>query len=123
MKIESKNFQNIDEYISNFSIEIQKILLQIRSTIKEAAPDAEEKISYQIPTFYLNGNLVHFAAHKNHIGFYPTPSGINEFADEFLIYRHGKGTLKFPYDKPLPLELITKVVKHRVSENSKKKKK
>ncbi len=113
-------FASIDEYIATFPEDRQKILEQMRATIKAAAPDAEEKISYQMPTFYLNGNLVHFAAFKDHIGFYPTPSGTQAFKREISIYQAAKGSIRFPIDEPLPLKLITKIVKFRVAENLKK---
>ena len=113
-------FQTIDEYISTFPKDIQKILGKVRKTIKETAPDAEEAISYQIPTFKLNGNLVHFAAFKNHIGFYPAPSGQKAFQKELSIYKSGKGSIQFPIDKPMPLSLIKKIVNYRVKENLKK---
>ena len=111
---------SIDEYISNCPEEVQKKLKDMRATIKASAPDATEKISYQIPTFYLKGNLVHFAAFKNHIGFYPTSSGITAFKKELSIYDGAKGTVRFPIDKPLPLKLISKIVKFRVAENLKR---
>lgn len=110
-------FTSIDEYIATFPDPIQRILTEMRSAIKAAAPEAEEKISYQMPTFYLKGNLVHFAALKNHIGFYPTPSGIEAFKNETTGYKSTKGALQFPIDKPMPFELITKIVKFRVAEN------
>ena len=110
---------SIDEYISTFPKEIQKILKELHATIKAAAPGAEEKISYQIPTFVLKGNLVHFAAYKNHIGFYPTPSGIQTFKKELSIYESAKGSVRFPIDKPLPFDLIRRIVKFRVAENLK----
>jgi uncharacterized protein YdhG (YjbR/CyaY superfamily) len=113
-------FQSIDEYIAAFPAEVQKRLQEIRSVIKSAAPQATEKISYQMPTFYLNGNLVHFAAFKNHIGFYPVPSGIEAFKRELSKYAQGKGSVQFPLDEPLPLALIRKIVKFRVAENLKK---
>jgi uncharacterized protein YdhG (YjbR/CyaY superfamily) len=113
-------FTSIDEYIVTFPEEIQKILQELRATIKDAAPGAEEKISYQMPAFALKGNLVHFAAWKNHIGFYGASSAIQVFKNELSIYAGEKGTLKFPIDKPLPLELISKIVKFRVAENLKK---
>jgi len=120
--------KTIDEYIANFPIEVQEILDQLRATIKETAPEAEEAISYQMPTFKLKGNLVHFAAYKNHIGFYPTPSGIENFKDELSGYESAKGSVKFPIDQPLPLDSVSKIVKYRVKENleraeAKKKKK
>jgi uncharacterized protein YdhG (YjbR/CyaY superfamily) len=117
-----KKPETIDEYISGFPKEIQKQLKQIRSVIHEAAPEAEEAIKYAMPTFVLDGNLVHFAAFKNHIGFYPVPSGIEKFKKELSPYKQGKGSVQFPLDKPMPLDLITKIVKFRVRENSKKSK-
>ena len=113
-------FASIDEYISMYPKDIQKLLGEVRTTIKAAAPEATEKISYQIPTFYLKGNLVHFAAFKNHIGFYPTSSGTQAFEKELSVYDGSKGTVRFPIDKPLPLKLITKIVKFRVAENLKR---
>ena len=119
--MESKKviFTSIDEYIATFPEEIQKILEELRATIKASAPYAKEKISYQMPTFALKGNLVHFAVWKNHIGFYPTSSGTQAFKHELSIYEGAKGSVKFPIDKPLPLELISKIVKFRVAENLK----
>jgi uncharacterized protein YdhG (YjbR/CyaY superfamily) len=109
--------QSIDEYIASFPVDVQKRLQEIRAAIKSVAPQATEKISYQMPTFYLNGNLVHFAAFKNHIGFYPVPSGIEAFKKELSKYAQGKGSVQFPLDQPLPLALIKKIVKFRVGEN------
>ena len=109
--------KSIDEYISNFPPEVQEILKTLRNVIQESAPDAAEKISYQMPTFYLHGNLVHFAAFKNHIGFYPAPSGIEAFRQELSQYKGAKGSVQFPIEKPLPYELISKIVKFRVTEN------
>ena len=117
------HFSTIDEYIQTFPKDVQKILEQIRAAIKEAAPGAEEAISYQIPTFKFNGNLVHFAAFKNHIGFYPAPKGKDLFKKELSVYKGGKGTVQFLFDKPMPLELIRKIVRYRVKENSEKIKK
>lgn len=117
MEVNKITFETIDEYILQFPADIQEILKTLRKVIKEAAPDAEEKISYQMPTFYLHGNLVHFAAYKNHIGLYPTPSGIEAFKLELSEYKGGKGSLRFLIDKPLPYELISKIVKLRVTEN------
>ena len=111
------NYKNIDEYIATFPKETQKILEEIRATIKAAAPAAEEKISYQMPTFYLNGNLIHFAAFKNHIGIYPTPSGTQAFKDEIFMYQGAKGSIRLPIDEPMPLELIGRIAKFRVAEN------
>ena len=110
-------FTSIDEYIATFPKETQRILEDIRAAIKAAAPEAQEKISYQMPTFFLNGNLVHFAAFKNHIGFYPVPTGIAKFKKELSVYEQGKGSVQFPLDRPMPLDLITKIVKFRVKEN------
>ena len=111
------SFTSIDEYIAASPKEAQKALKEIRATIKAAAPNAEEKISYQMPTFDLKGNLVHFAAFKNHIGFYPTPSGIQKFKKELSVYEGAKGSVQFPLDKPIPYDLISKIVKFRVEEN------
>jgi uncharacterized protein YdhG (YjbR/CyaY superfamily) len=112
--------KNIDEYLAGFPEEVQKKLLQIRTTIKKAAPEAEEVISYAMPAFRLYGMLVYFAAFKNHIGFYSLPSGTEAFQKELSIYKSGKGSVQFPHNKPLPLGLITKIVKFRVQENLQK---
>lgn len=109
--------KDISEYIACYPDEIQVLLNQMRETIRKVAPEAVEKISYGMPTFYLNGNLVHFAMCKNHIGFYPAPSGIIAFQEELSIYKTSKGAIQFPVDKPLPLGLISQIVKFRVSEN------
>lgn len=109
--------KTIDEYIAGFPSDVQSILERVRSTIRTAAPEAEETISYQIPTFRLQGNLVHFAAHKKHIGFYPAPTGIAKFKKELSAYQGAKGSVKFPLDQPIPLGLIRKIVKFRVKEN------
>jgi len=114
------DFKSIDEYIMQFPPEVQQILQKLRKVIKESAPDARETISYQMPTFVLHGNLVHFAAYKNHIGFYPTPSGIEAFKDKLSEYKGAKGSVQFPIEKPLPYELIAEIVKFRVVENTKK---
>ncbi len=119
MENKKSGFTTIDEYIAAFPQDIQKILKEIRTTIKAAAPKAEEKISYQMPTFFLNGNLVHFAAFKEHIGFYPTPSGIEAFQKELSIYKGAKGSVQFPLDEPMPLKLISRIVKFRAAENLK----
>ena len=117
------DYKSIDEYISKQPTEVQKILEKIRKTIKEAAPNATEAISYQMPTFKLNGkNLVHFAAFINHIGFYPTPSGTENFKKELSKYKTSKGTAQFQLSEDIPYNLITKIVKFRVSENAKSKK-
>jgi uncharacterized protein YdhG (YjbR/CyaY superfamily) len=108
---------NIDEYIKGFPRHIQQLLEEMRTTIRKAAPAAEEAIKYAMPTFVLNGNLVHFAAFKNHIGFYPAPSGIEAFKKELSAYEGSKGAIRFPLDKPLPLALVSKIVKYRVKNN------
>ena len=112
--------KDIDEYIAGFPKDVQKILEKIRMTIRKAAPAAEETIKYQIPTFTMKGNLVHFAAYKEHIGFYPAPTGIEKFQKEVSVYGSGKGTLQFPLDEPIPYDLISKIVKFRVKEQLKK---
>jgi uncharacterized protein YdhG (YjbR/CyaY superfamily) len=112
--------KDIDEYIAGYPEDIQDLLHKIRSTINKAAPEAEEVISYGMPAFKLNGLLVWVAAHSKHIGFYPKASGIAAFKNELSIYKGAKGSVQFPYDKPLPLKLITKIVKFRVAENLQK---
>lgn len=107
----------IDEYIAGFPTDVQQILQEIRMTIRKAAPDAAEAIKYQIPTFTLKGNLVHFAAYKKHIGFYPAPSGIEAFREELSGYEISKGAVRFPLDEPIPFDLIDRVVRFRVQEN------
>ena len=112
---------NISEYIAGFPKDTQKILKQIRTTIKKAAPGAEETISYAIPTFKLKGrHLVYFAGYKNHISLYPSPRGNEAFKKELSVYKGGKGTVQFPLDKPLPLNLITRIVKFKIKENLEK---
>ena len=111
------SYQNVDEYIATFPADIQAILQQIRLTIHEAAPGAVEAISYQIPTFKQKGNLVHFAAFKKHIGFYPASSGIEQFKDEAASYATSKGTLQFPLNQPIPYDLVRRIVIFRVQEN------
>ena len=115
--MEDLGYATIDEYIRQFPDPVQGKLQILRYLIREVAPEAEEKISYQMPTFYLYGNLVHFAAYARHIGFYPTPSGIAQFKDQLSGYKHAKGSVQFPLDEPLPLELIEKIVRFRVEEN------
>jgi uncharacterized protein YdhG (YjbR/CyaY superfamily) len=117
MKADQTAPKTIDEYIASFPKDVQEILERIRRTIREAAPDAQEKISYQMPAFTLKGNLVYFAAFKNHIGFYPIPSGIEQFKEELSAYEQGKGSVQFPLDKPIPYDLISRIVKFRVKEN------
>jgi len=110
------DYNDIEGYISNFPKEIQPLLQEVRKTIQKAAPEATEDIRYGIPTFRFRGNLVHFAAYDTHIGFYPTPSGIEAFKDELSKFELGKGTVRFPLNAPIPLELIKKIVEFRVKE-------
>jgi uncharacterized protein YdhG (YjbR/CyaY superfamily) len=117
------NFQTIDEYVSSFPKDVQDVLETVRKTIKEAAPQAQEKISYQMPAFTLNGNLVYFAAFKNHIGFYGASGAVDAFKNEVAPYANAKGSLRFPLDKPLPVSLIRDIVTFRVKENLEKVKK
>jgi len=107
----------IDEYIADFPPDIREKLEALRAMIRKAAPQATERISYRMPTFWLEGNLVHFAAFRNHIGFYPTPSGIEGFQAELEPYKNAKGSVQFPLDRPLPLELMERIVRYRVEEN------
>lgn len=113
-------FQSIDEYIASFPDDVQIKLREMRALIRAAAPEATEKISYQMPTFDLHGNLVHFAAHRSHIGLYPAPTGIEAFKEAFAPYKTSKGAVQFPLDQPLPVDLITRVVQFRVGENRQK---
>ena len=108
---------SMDEYIAGFPPDVQAILQRIRQTIRRAAPGAEETIKYRMPTFMLNGNLVYFAAFKNHIGFYPVPTGIEKFKRELSPYKQAKGSVQFPLDRPIPYGLISRIVKFRVKEN------
>ena len=110
----------IDEYIAAFPADVQDILQKVRETIKTAAPQATEAISYGMPTFKLAGNLVHFGAFKTHLGFYPIPSGLEQFKEELAQYKGGKGSVQFPFDQPMPYALITKIVEFRVTENLQK---
>jgi uncharacterized protein YdhG (YjbR/CyaY superfamily) len=120
MKGENSRPTTIDEYIAQFPQNVQQILEKIRVLIKELAPEAVEKISYQMPGFYLNGMLVWFAGHEHYIGFYPTGSGIEAFKKELTAYKWSKGAVQFPLDQPIPYELIRKMVKFRIAENVKK---
>ena len=120
MKTDQTTPQTIDDYIAGFPPEVQEILQKIRMTIRQAAPDAEETIKYLMPTFTLKGNLVHFAAFKKHIGFYPVPTGIEQFKDELSVYKGGKGSVRFPLDQPIPYDLIRRIVEFRVQENLEK---
>jgi uncharacterized protein YdhG (YjbR/CyaY superfamily) len=117
----NKPVTSVDDYIQGQPEKVQRLLSQLRGLIARAAPKATEKISYQMPTFYLDGNLVHFAAFKEHIGFYPTPSAIVEFQEQLKAYKTSKGAVQFPMDQPLPASLITGMVKFRVAENTAKK--
>ena len=108
---------SIDDYIAGFPADIRKRLAAMRAIIRRHAPDAVEKISYRVPTFYLNGNLVHFAAFKHHVGFFPGPSGIRKFQKELRPYKSAKGSVQFPHDEPLPLDLVAAIVEFRVSES------
>lgn len=107
----------IDAYIAGFPAEVQEKLQKVRLAIRAAAPEAQEKISYQMPTFWLEGNLVHFAGYKQHIGFYPTPSGITQFQPQLAGYKSSKGAVQFPLDQPIPYELIGEITRFRVEEN------
>jgi uncharacterized protein YdhG (YjbR/CyaY superfamily) len=123
MAINKKIPKNIDEYVGRFPEEVQQLLKKMRLTIKRAAPKAKETISYGIPTFTLDGNLVWFAAHKSHIGFYPRASAIAAFKKELSAYKVAKGSVQFPLDEPLPLALVSRIVKFRVKQNLSKSKK
>ncbi len=118
MKPSPTDVTTIDDYIQGFPADVKAILSELRSTIRQSAPQAVEKISYRIPTFHLNGNLVHFAAFERHIGFYPAPSGIARFRKELARYKSAKGSVQFPLDEPLPIELIAAIVEFRVAENA-----
>ncbi len=117
MDSKSAAYTTIDEYIARFPAETQALLTAMRATIRAAAPDAQERIAYQMPTFALKGNLVHFAAQKGYIGFYPTSSGIAAFKDELARYKSTPGAVRFPFDQPLPLDLIRRITEYRVAEN------
>ena len=110
----------IDEYIATFPPDIQEIMQKVRETVKTAVPQATEAISYGMPTFKLEGNLVHFGGAKNHLGFYPAPSGITAFAAELASYQSSKGAVQFPYEQPIPYELISKITQFRAAENLEK---
>jgi uncharacterized protein YdhG (YjbR/CyaY superfamily) len=119
MDSKKKGVNSIDEYIAGFPEDVQKLLQEVRRTIRAAAPDAEERISYQMPAFYQNGILVWFGGHTRHIGFYPTGEGVEAFKDELSAYKLTKGAVQFPLDKPLPHALITKIVKYRLEKTRK----
>jgi uncharacterized protein YdhG (YjbR/CyaY superfamily) len=116
----SDSLTDIDNYIASFSKETQVLLIQMRTTIQKIAPEAQEAIKYGMPTYILKGNLVHFAGYEKHIGFYPTPSAMQTFKDKLSVYKTGKGSVQFPLDKPLPIDLISKIVAFRVMENKEK---
>lgn len=120
MKAKAATPSSIDDFIARYPASVQARLKKLHATIRKAAPKASEKISYGIPTFWLNGNLVHFAAYVKHIGFYPGPSGISAFKKELSKYKGAKGSVQFPLDKPLPLGLVAKIVRYRVKENLEK---
>ena len=122
MEVKNQNnnrINTIDEYIVQFSPEVRERLQSLRSVIRETAPDAAEKISWRMPTFALNGNLVHFAAHKHHIGLYPGPEAIEAYKDKLTEYSSSKGAIQFPNDEPLPFDLIREIVLYRIAQNSK----
>ena len=119
--MDAVEYKTIDEYIAGFPQNVRAILTKMRQAIKETAPGAEETIAYRMPTFRLNGNLLHFAGFANHIGFYPTPSGILAFEKDLAPYETSKGTVRFPLDKPIPYNLVKKMTKFRVNEASSKK--
>ncbi len=116
-----KNYKDIDEYLANFSGDTKNKLEQIRKTVHEVVPDAQEKISYGIPTFTYHGNLLHFAGYKTHIGFYPGSGPVKEFAKELSVYETAKGTIRLPLNKPLPVDLIRKITKSCAKRNESKK--
>ena len=120
MKKEKPTYADIDDYIHDFPPDVRKKLIQIRDLIKKTAPEAEGKISYQMPAFFLHGVLVYFAAFKDHISFFPTASGIAAFKSEIQTYKNAKGTVQFPLDKPIPLQLIKRIVAYRVKQNKNK---
>jgi uncharacterized protein YdhG (YjbR/CyaY superfamily) len=120
MKKDKTDITSIDGYIKTFPMEVQKKLKGLRQAIKIAAPEAQERISYGMPAFYLKGNLIYFAAYQNHIGLYPTPNGIRAFQKELSKFKGAKGSVQFPMDEPLPLALIGRIVKYRVLKNTQK---
>ncbi len=117
MKTSHSEPQDIDEYIAGYPPDVRRILQKVRQTIRKAAPGAQETMKYRMPTFTLNGNLVYFAGFKNHIGFYPIPTGVERFKKELSPYKQGRGSVQFPLDKPIPYGLITRIVKFRAKEN------
>ena len=123
MKTDESNSKDVDDFIAKYPTDVQKILRKIRAIIRELAPDAHEKLGYGIPTFTLNGNLVHYSALTNHIGFYPTPSGIEKFKKQLSKYEGAKGSVQFPLDQPIPYDLIRKITEFRVKEQRAKSRK
>jgi len=121
MAMNKKAPKSIDDYVDRFPKETQQLLRKMRLTIRRAAPKAKESISYGMPTFTLDGNRVYFAAFKNHIGFYPIPSGVETFKKELARYKQGKGSVQFPIDEPLPLALVSRIVKFRMKQDASKK--
>jgi uncharacterized protein YdhG (YjbR/CyaY superfamily) len=115
------SIKTVDDYIRSFPEEVQHILEEVRATIRNEAPEATETIKYAMPTYVYKGNLVHFAAYKNHIGFYPAPVGIESFQKELSVYKGGKGSVQFPIDQPMPLDLIARIVAFRYLQNAEKK--
>ncbi len=120
MRSKTSGGETVDKYIAHFPPDVRKILTRMRSVIKKAAPQAEEKISYKMPGYFLNGQLVWFGAHTTHIGFYPTAEGMAAFQKELAGYKQSKGAVQFPLDQPIPYDLVTRIVKHRVEQNRKK---
>ena len=120
MKMNGVEIKNVDEYIAGFPSSTQKLLQQLRSAIRKAAPQAEETISYQMPAYKFNGSVVYFGGYNNHIGFYPTAAGIANFKNDLASFKTSKGAVQFPIGKPMPLQLVSKIVKSRMEENRKK---
>lgn len=120
MQTQRKSAATVEEYIARYPADVQRILRRVRATIRKAAPQAEERISYQMPGYYLDGQLVWFGAHPHHIGLYPTGAGIASFKKELAGYKTSKGAVQFPLDQPIPYDLITRIVRQRVLQNKKK---
>ena len=120
MKGPTRGYTSVDEYITSFPKDVQAKLEELRRFIRRIVPEAEERISYQMPAYFLNGVLVYFGGHSHHIGFYPTSSGIRAFEKEISNYKHSKGAIQFPFAQPLPTALIEKIVRHRINENQKR---
>lgn len=123
MKTSMPSFNTVDEYIASFPVDRQALLQSVRQVIREVAPEAQESIAYKMPAYKLNGPLAYFALFENHLGFYPTPEGVSVFESDLKQYKQGKGSVQFPLDRPLPLELIRRIVRQRVQENKAKPKK